>query len=115
MQIIGMEWISNRALVVHGGTEIVSIRNIIVFKFCSDLLSPTDVTLECHSSVYLSALSSFFLHPGIISMIAFSPSHLGMFATGSYSQTTAIYEEGNMEPLYILHGQEGGVTHVSGS
>ncbi|XP_052201678.1 uncharacterized protein LOC127807682 isoform X2 [Diospyros lotus] len=49
---------------------------------------------------------------GIISAIAFSPNHLGMFATGSYSQTTAIYEEGNMEPLYILHGQEGGVTHV---
>ena len=36
-----------------------------------------------------------------------------MLATGSYSQTTAIYSEDNMELLYILHGQEGGVTHVS--
>ncbi|CAK9144096.1 unnamed protein product [Ilex paraguariensis] len=49
---------------------------------------------------------------GIISSIAFSPSHTGMLATGSYSQTTAIYREDNMELLYVLHGQEGGVTHV---
>ncbi|XAR66391.1 hypothetical protein NMG60_11012613 [Bertholletia excelsa] len=49
---------------------------------------------------------------GIISAIAFSPSHTKMLATGSYNQTTAIYGEDNMEPLYILHGQEGGVTHV---
>ncbi|MFS8009072.1 putative transcription factor WD40-like family [Helianthus anomalus] len=49
---------------------------------------------------------------GIISSIAFSPSHTGMLATGSYSQTTAIHREDNMEQLYVLHGQEGGVTHV---
>ncbi|XP_057462562.1 uncharacterized protein LOC130752742 isoform X2 [Actinidia eriantha] len=49
---------------------------------------------------------------GIISAIAFCPSHTKMLATGSYSQTTAIYGEDNMELLYILHGQEGGVTHV---
>lgn len=49
---------------------------------------------------------------GIISSIAFSPTHSGVLATGSYSQTTAIYREDNMEPLYVLHGQEGGVTHV---
>ncbi|KAG5561490.1 hypothetical protein RHGRI_004515 [Rhododendron griersonianum] len=49
---------------------------------------------------------------GIISAIAFSPSHTKMLATGSYCQTTAIYSEDNMELLYILHGQEGGVTHV---
>ncbi|KAI7756400.1 hypothetical protein M8C21_011640 [Ambrosia artemisiifolia] len=49
---------------------------------------------------------------GIISSIAFSPSHTGMLATGSYSQTTAIYREDNMEQLYVLHGQEGGVTHI---
>lgn len=36
-----------------------------------------------------------------------------MLATGSYDQTTAIYREDNMELLYVLHGQEGGVTHVS--
>ncbi|CAL5373505.1 unnamed protein product [Camellia sinensis] len=39
----------------------------------------------------------------------FSPSHTGMLATGSYGQTTAIYREDNMELLYILHGQQGGV------
>lgn len=50
---------------------------------------------------------------GIISAIAFSPTHTGMLATGSYNQTTAIYREDNMESLYVLHGQEGGVTHVS--
>ncbi|KAL8192514.1 hypothetical protein R6Q57_027699 [Mikania cordata] len=49
---------------------------------------------------------------GIISSIAFSPTHAGMLATGSYSQTTAILREDNMELLYVLHGQEGGVTHV---
>ncbi|CAH1448409.1 unnamed protein product [Lactuca virosa] len=49
---------------------------------------------------------------GIISSIAFSPSHTGMLATGSYSQTTAIHREDNMELLYVLHGQDGGVTHV---
>ncbi|XP_051142579.1 uncharacterized protein LOC127259344 [Andrographis paniculata] len=49
---------------------------------------------------------------GIISSIAFSPVHSGMLAAGSYSQTTAIYREDNMEMLYVLHGQEGGVTQV---
>uniref|UniRef100_A0A803LPM0 Telomerase Cajal body protein 1 n=1 Tax=Chenopodium quinoa TaxID=63459 RepID=A0A803LPM0_CHEQI len=36
---------------------------------------------------------------GIISAIAFSPANSGMFATGSYDQTTAIYSEDNMELL----------------
>ncbi|KAK3011111.1 hypothetical protein RJ639_012670, partial [Escallonia herrerae] len=49
---------------------------------------------------------------GIISAIAFSPTRNGMLATGSYNQTTAIHREDNMELLYVLHGQEGGVTHV---
>ncbi|XP_021726340.1 telomerase Cajal body protein 1-like [Chenopodium quinoa] len=49
---------------------------------------------------------------GIISAIAFSPANSGMFATGSYDQTTAIYSEDNMELLYLLHGQEGGITHL---
>ncbi|MED6145142.1 hypothetical protein PIB30_022285 [Stylosanthes scabra] len=48
---------------------------------------------------------------GIISAITFSPSHTGMLALGSYSQTTGIYREDNMELLYVLHGQEGGITH----
>ncbi|GAV77898.1 WD40 domain-containing protein [Cephalotus follicularis] len=49
---------------------------------------------------------------GIISALAFCPTHSGMVAAGSYNQTTAIYQEDNMELLYILHGQEGGITHV---
>ncbi|XP_020231455.1 telomerase Cajal body protein 1 isoform X1 [Cajanus cajan] len=49
---------------------------------------------------------------GIISAMAFSPFHSGMLALGSYNQTTAIYREDNMELLYVLHGQEGGITHV---
>ncbi|KAK1326502.1 hypothetical protein QJS10_CPA01g01151 [Acorus calamus] len=49
---------------------------------------------------------------GIVSSIAFSPTHNGMLAMGSYNQATAIYVEDNMEPLYVLHGQEGGVTQV---
>lgn len=49
---------------------------------------------------------------GIISAIAFSPTHSGMLALGSYSQTTGIYREDNMELLYVLHGQEGGITHI---
>ncbi|XP_027346965.1 telomerase Cajal body protein 1 isoform X3 [Abrus precatorius] len=48
---------------------------------------------------------------GIISAMAFSPFHSGMLALGSYNQTTAIYREDNMELLYVLHGQEGGITH----
>ncbi|KAL6528975.1 hypothetical protein OROMI_028861 [Orobanche minor] len=49
---------------------------------------------------------------GIISSIAFSPTNSGMLAAGSYSQTTAVYREDNMELLYVLHGQDGGVTQV---
>ncbi|PKI62794.1 hypothetical protein CRG98_016802 [Punica granatum] len=49
---------------------------------------------------------------GIISAIAFCPSHTGLLATGSYSQTTAIFREDNMELLYVLHGQQGGITQV---
>lgn len=49
---------------------------------------------------------------GILSAMAFCPNHTGMLAIGSYSQTTGIYREDNMEPLYVLHGQEGGITHV---
>lgn len=56
---------------------------------------------------------SFLLSTGIISALAFCPTHTGLLAMGSYSQTTAIYQEDNMELLYVLHGQEGGVTHVS--
>ncbi|KQK13319.1 hypothetical protein BRADI_1g09320v3 [Brachypodium distachyon] len=48
---------------------------------------------------------------GIVSSISFSP-HNGMLAVGSYSQTTAVYAESNMEPLYVLHGQLGGVTQM---
>ncbi|KAI4963058.1 hypothetical protein ZWY2020_019790, partial [Hordeum vulgare] len=47
----------------------------------------------------------------IVSSISFSPQN-GMLAVGSYSHTTVVYAEGNMEPLYVLHGQLGGVTQV---
>ncbi|KAL7213182.1 hypothetical protein ACSBR2_015816 [Camellia fascicularis] len=63
-------------------------------------------------SVHHSTVKGNNQQPGIISSVAFSPSHTGMLATGSYGQTTAIYREDNMEQLYILHGQQGGVTHV---
>lgn len=58
-------------------------------------------------------MNLFFMCLGIISSIAFSPTDSGMLAAGSYSQTTGIYREDNMELLYVLHGQEGGVTQVS--
>ncbi|TVU43925.1 hypothetical protein EJB05_03346 [Eragrostis curvula] len=57
------------------------------------------------------SIRSTLLGPSIISSISFSP-HNGMLAVGSYSQTTAVYAESNMEPLYVLHGQLGGVTQV---
>jgi uncharacterized protein YaiE (UPF0345 family) len=57
-------------------------------------------------------LLSYFFPTGIVSSISFSPQN-GMLAVGSYSQTTAVYAESNMEPLYVLHGQLGGVTQVS--
>lgn len=49
---------------------------------------------------------------GIMSAMAFCPTHSGMLAIGSYSKTAAIYREDNMELLYVLHGHEGGITHV---
>lgn len=48
-----------------------------------------------------------------MSAVAFCPTHSGMLAIGSYSKTAAIYREDNMELLYVLHGHEGGITHVS--
>lgn len=49
---------------------------------------------------------------GIVSSIAFSSTYNGMLAVGSYCQTIAVYAEANMELLYVLHGQMGGVTQV---
>lgn len=49
---------------------------------------------------------------GIISCLAFSPTSDGLFAAGSYNKTTALYSEHNAELLFVLHGQEGGVTQV---
>lgn len=64
-------------------------------------------------SIYPYYWLTIFSYIGIISSIAFCPAHSGLLATGSYSQTTAICREDNMELLYVLHGQQGGVTHVS--
>lgn len=47
-----------------------------------------------------------------MSSISFSPTQSKLIAMGSYSQTTAIYSEDNMELLFVLHGQIGGVTQV---
>ncbi|KAI3798270.1 hypothetical protein L1987_33541 [Smallanthus sonchifolius] len=47
---------------------------------------------------------SVSLCSGIISSIAFSPSHTGMLARGSCSQTTSMHRKDNMEQLYVLHG-----------
>ncbi|KAH8968590.1 hypothetical protein BDL97_03G134500 [Sphagnum fallax] len=49
---------------------------------------------------------------GIISCLAFSPGSEGLLAAGSYNRTTALYSENNCELLFVLHGQEGGVTQV---
>ena len=47
---------------------------------------------------------------GIISCLSFSPIYNGLLAAGSYNRTTALYAEENAEFLFVLHGQEGGVT-----
>jgi len=62
-------------------------------------------------NLFACASENFVCMTGIISSISFSPQN-GMLAVGSYSQTTAVYAESNMEPLYVLHGQLGGVTQV---
>lgn len=62
---------------------------------------------------FLICTPLFFTIIGIISAITFCPTHSGLLATGSYDQTTAIYCEDSMEPVYVTHGQAGGVTHVS--
>ena len=54
----------------------------------------------------------FFIDSGIVSAIGFSPSNNGMLALGSFSKKTAVYVEDNMELLFVLHGQEGGVTQA---
>ncbi|KAK9148662.1 hypothetical protein Scep_007419 [Stephania cephalantha] len=64
------------------------------------------------NSHYQSGHFAYSYTVGIISALAFCPAHNGMLAAGSYSQTTAIYRKDNMELLYVLHGQEGGITHV---
>ena len=49
---------------------------------------------------------------GIISCLSFSPFYNGLLVVGSYNRTTALYAEENAELLFVLHGQEGGVTQV---
>ncbi|KAK9092713.1 hypothetical protein Syun_027624 [Stephania yunnanensis] len=57
----------------------------------------------CHRTVHLSC---------IISALAFCSAHSGMLVLDLTNQDYAIYREDNMELLYVLHGQEGGITHV---
>lgn len=49
---------------------------------------------------------------GIISSIAFSPDHSGMYALGSYSKSVGVYSDSDGELIFLLQGQQGGVTHV---
>lgn len=49
---------------------------------------------------------------GIISCISFNFCNLGLLAAGSYNKTTGVYAEDNLELLFVLNGQEGGVTQV---
>jgi len=49
---------------------------------------------------------------GIISSIAFSPDHSGMYALGSYSKSVGVYSDSDGELMFLLQGQQGGVTHV---
>ncbi|BBN02469.1 telomerase Cajal body protein 1 [Marchantia polymorpha subsp. ruderalis] len=49
---------------------------------------------------------------GIISCLAFNAVNGGLLAAGSYNRTTALYDENSLELLFVLHGQQGGVTQV---
>ncbi|EFJ26631.1 hypothetical protein SELMODRAFT_172852 [Selaginella moellendorffii] len=49
---------------------------------------------------------------GIVSCLAFSGHQTNLLAAGSYDRTIAVYNEGNMELLYVLQGHEGGLTQV---
>ncbi|XP_019055792.1 PREDICTED: telomerase Cajal body protein 1 isoform X3 [Nelumbo nucifera] len=90
----------------------VTILFISGMPLLASCVAHTGLMMPWMRSLLPFQLLSTPLELSIISAIAFCPAHTGMFATGSYSQTTAIYSEDNMELLYILHGQEGGVTHV---
>lgn len=49
---------------------------------------------------------------GIISCFAFTPSNNHLFAVGSYCRTVGIYSVQEMDLLFLLSGQLGGVTHM---
>ncbi|PFX18548.1 telomerase Cajal body protein 1-like isoform X2 [Stylophora pistillata] len=51
-------------------------------------------------------------HVGIISCIAFSPDNSGVYALGSYSKSVGVYSDTDGELIFLLQGQQGGVTHV---
>ncbi|XP_061446215.1 telomerase Cajal body protein 1 [Rhineura floridana] len=48
---------------------------------------------------------------GIISCIAFSPTQ-PLYACASYSKTVGLYSRAEGEPLAVLHGHQGGITHA---
>ncbi|XP_042333057.1 telomerase Cajal body protein 1 isoform X2 [Sceloporus undulatus] len=48
---------------------------------------------------------------GIISCIAFSPSQ-PLYACTSYSKTVGLYSLAEGDPLAVLHGHQGGITHA---
>ncbi|KAK9818157.1 hypothetical protein WJX72_007963 [[Myrmecia] bisecta] len=50
--------------------------------------------------------------PGIISCLCFNPDRSGLFATGSYAGSAALFDEHTGEMLYVLQGHTGGITQV---
>ncbi|KAI3798273.1 hypothetical protein L1987_33544 [Smallanthus sonchifolius] len=64
---------------------------------------------------YNKSTRIFDIHcAGIISSIAFSPSHTGMLARGSCSQTTSMHRKDNMEQLYVQFSKDGNYLYIEG-
>lgn len=52
--------------------------------------------------------------PGVVSVIQCNPDYSGLIACGSFNKKIGIYAAtAKFEPLFILEGHAGGITHVS--
>ncbi|KAI6704941.1 hypothetical protein NL676_007903 [Syzygium grande] len=106
----GVKWSPDGTCLVSSSED----NTLRVFALCVDIGG--NLVALCRDQTRLRGgddgtnASSSDVDQGIMSAIAFSPAHTGMLATGSYSQTTAIYREDNMELLYVTW-QQGGVIH----
>lgn len=50
---------------------------------------------------------------GVVSVIQCNPDYSGLIACGSFNKKIGIYAAtAKFEPLFILEGHEGGITHV---